>query len=130
VTADAVMAPTARVSLDLEGLFDLPGGSIVRGCWCMYNRRSGQLPVSARAGEENKRQLVTVERQPQTRKLSNQWQWKNSCILPLGRWLKCSLTWFENVEPSEPVPRTLKVNDPSAVVAFWLKLPQTVNLPV
>lgn len=43
--------------IDLECLFDLPGGSIVRGCWCMYYRRSGQVSVSARAGEENKRQL-------------------------------------------------------------------------
>jgi hypothetical protein len=23
---------------DLEQLFDLPGGSIVRGCWCMFCR--------------------------------------------------------------------------------------------
>jgi GNAT superfamily N-acetyltransferase len=30
---------------DLEELFGLPGGSIVRGCWCMYFRRSG--PSSA-----------------------------------------------------------------------------------
>jgi GNAT superfamily N-acetyltransferase len=27
---------------DLEELFGLPGGSIVRGCWCMYYRRSGR----------------------------------------------------------------------------------------
>lgn len=26
---------------DLEELFGLPGGSIVRGCWCMFYRRSG-----------------------------------------------------------------------------------------
>lgn len=27
---------------DLEELFALPGGSIVRGCWCMFYRRSGK----------------------------------------------------------------------------------------
>lgn len=27
---------------DLETLFGLPGGSIVRGCWCMFYRRSGK----------------------------------------------------------------------------------------
>ncbi len=42
---------------DLEELFDLPGGSIVRGCWCMFYRRSGPVSVSAAAGVENKRQL-------------------------------------------------------------------------
>ena len=26
---------------DLEELFGLPGGSIVRGCWCMYYRKTG-----------------------------------------------------------------------------------------
>ena len=29
---------------DLEELFGLPGGSIVRGCWCMFYRRSGNPP--------------------------------------------------------------------------------------
>ena len=32
---------TGHTWADLECLFDLPGGSIVRGCWCMYFRRSG-----------------------------------------------------------------------------------------
>jgi GNAT superfamily N-acetyltransferase len=35
---------------DLEELFGLPGGSIVRGCWCMYYRRTGKVSVSAAAG--------------------------------------------------------------------------------
>ncbi len=30
---------------DLETLFNGPGGSIVRGCWCMYYRRSGDVPT-------------------------------------------------------------------------------------
>jgi GNAT superfamily N-acetyltransferase len=34
---------------DFEELFGLPGGSIVRGCWCMYFRRSG--PSSAGSHE-------------------------------------------------------------------------------
>ena len=29
---------------DLEKLFNGPGGSQVRGCWCMYYRRSGNTP--------------------------------------------------------------------------------------
>lgn len=45
---------------DLEALFDLPGGSIVRGCWCMYYRRTGAVSVSAAAGETNKEQLCSL----------------------------------------------------------------------
>ena len=45
---------------DLEALFDLPGGSIVRGCWCMYYRRSGTVSVSAAVGPDNKQQLCDV----------------------------------------------------------------------
>lgn len=29
---------------DLETLFNGPGGAQVRGCWCMYYRRSGSVP--------------------------------------------------------------------------------------
>jgi hypothetical protein len=29
---------------DLEELFGLPGGSIVRSCWCMAYRRTGKPP--------------------------------------------------------------------------------------
>lgn len=45
---------------DLEALFDLPGGSIVRGCWCMFYRRTGPVSVSASAGPENKAQLCSL----------------------------------------------------------------------
>ncbi len=48
---------TSATWRDLELLSELPGGSIVRGCWCMYYRRTGSVSVSALAGEENKRQL-------------------------------------------------------------------------
>jgi GNAT superfamily N-acetyltransferase len=37
---------TPQTWADLERLFDLPGGSIVRGCWCMFYRRSGKPPGS------------------------------------------------------------------------------------
>jgi GNAT superfamily N-acetyltransferase len=37
---------------DLETLFDLPGGSIVRGCWCMHYRLTG-TPASTPAGNKN-----------------------------------------------------------------------------
>ena len=45
---------------DLEALFDLPGGSIVRGCWCMYYRKSGKVSVSAAAGAGNKEELCSL----------------------------------------------------------------------
>lgn len=45
---------------DLEALFDLPGGGIVRGCWCMYYRRSGKVSVSKQAAPDNKRQLCDL----------------------------------------------------------------------
>ena len=44
---------------DLVDLFNRPGGSIVRGCWCMYYRKSGAT-VSAAAGEGNKRALKAL----------------------------------------------------------------------
>lgn len=45
---------------DLEALFGLPGGSIVRGCWCMYYRRSGRVSTSVEGGVENKRALCSL----------------------------------------------------------------------
>ncbi len=36
---------TARRFRDLESLFNGPGGSQVRGCWCMFYRRSGSTDV-------------------------------------------------------------------------------------
>ena len=42
---------------DVEALCDLPGGSIVRDCWCMYYRRSGKASQAGPAGADNKRQL-------------------------------------------------------------------------
>ena len=47
---------TPRTWGDLEELFGRPGGSIVRGCWCMYYRRSGKSP----AGTVNKRELCAL----------------------------------------------------------------------
>ena len=43
---------------DLVELFGRPGGSIVRGCWCMYYRRSGGSGVGV--GEVNKRSLRSL----------------------------------------------------------------------
>lgn len=43
---------------DLVELFGRPGGSIVRGCWCMYYRRSGGSGVGV--GEDNKRSLKSL----------------------------------------------------------------------
>lgn len=41
---------------DLVDLFNRPGGSIVRGCWCMYYRKTG-VSVSGPSRERNKRAL-------------------------------------------------------------------------
>jgi GNAT superfamily N-acetyltransferase len=43
---------------DLEELFGLPGGSIVRGCWCMYYRMTGK--DSGLAAGKNKRALCEL----------------------------------------------------------------------
>jgi len=51
---------TSATWADLEALFGLPGGSIVRGCWCMHYRKTG-TPASTPA--ENKtamRDLVSA----------------------------------------------------------------------
>jgi GNAT superfamily N-acetyltransferase len=51
---------TPETWTDLEALFDLPGGSIVRGCWCIYYRRSGKVPVNKEAAPQNKQQLCDL----------------------------------------------------------------------
>jgi GNAT superfamily N-acetyltransferase len=43
---------------DLVELFGRPGASIVRGCWCMYYRKSGQSGVGP--GDKNKRALKSL----------------------------------------------------------------------
>ena len=47
---------------DLEALFNGPGGSQVRGCWCMYYRRSGsaELPSGMTYAQSNKRALHSL----------------------------------------------------------------------
>jgi GNAT superfamily N-acetyltransferase len=50
---------TADTWPDLEDLFGLPGGSIVRGCYCMFYRRTG----SADAGADNKSALRDLVRE-------------------------------------------------------------------
>jgi GNAT superfamily N-acetyltransferase len=47
---------TTETFADLEELFGRPGGSIVRGCWCMYYRRSG----GDTTGRTNHRQLCDL----------------------------------------------------------------------
>lgn len=44
---------------DLVELFSRPGGSIVRGCWCMYYRRSGVGSHGLR-GKANKRAMKSL----------------------------------------------------------------------
>ena len=46
MTARFAARPLTRETwADLEELFALPGGSIVRGCWCMFYRHSGKGPA-------------------------------------------------------------------------------------
>jgi GNAT superfamily N-acetyltransferase len=54
---------TAETWPDLEQLFGLPGGSIVRGCWCMHYRRTGAgppLPDGETWGQVNKQALCDL----------------------------------------------------------------------
>jgi hypothetical protein len=51
---------TPETWADVEALFDLPGGSIVRGCWFMFYRKSGKVSVSAVSGADNRRQLCEL----------------------------------------------------------------------
>lgn len=44
---------------DLVDLFGQPGGAIVRGCWCMYYRRSGEGGYGG-SGAANKRALRSL----------------------------------------------------------------------
>ena len=43
--------------------------------------------------------------------------------------MKWSATWLLKVEPSDPVPCTVKVKVPFTVLPFWLNPPHVVNLP-
>jgi GNAT superfamily N-acetyltransferase len=47
---------------DLEALFSGPGGSQVRGCWCMFYRRSGaaETPAGMSHAERNKCDLKAL----------------------------------------------------------------------
>jgi len=47
---------------DLVMLFNGRGGSQVRGCWCMYYRRSGRadIPTGMTYGEHNQRSLKAL----------------------------------------------------------------------
>jgi GNAT superfamily N-acetyltransferase len=58
--ADAFTARplTQSTWADLEELFGLPGGSIVRGCWCMFYRRTGK--GSGLNAERNKQALCDL----------------------------------------------------------------------
>ncbi|MFY9916220.1 MAG: GNAT family N-acetyltransferase [Nocardioidaceae bacterium] len=51
---------TTATWADLEELFAMPGGSIVRGCWCMYYRVTGTVSVSSAAGVDHKKQLCDL----------------------------------------------------------------------
>ena len=62
--ADFVARPlTPQTWPDLETLFGLPGGSMVRGCWCMFYRRTGAgppLPAGQTSGQANKQDLCRL----------------------------------------------------------------------
>ena len=48
---------TDQTWADLEELFGLPGGSIVRGCWCLYYRKVGQVGIGKPQASSNKAEL-------------------------------------------------------------------------
>lgn len=49
---------TSATWADLEALFALPGGSIVRGCWCMHYRKTGGSSLTAAGNRNALRALV------------------------------------------------------------------------
>ena len=53
---------TNQTWADLEELFSLPGGSIVRGCWCVYYRKVGSVGVSQAYGPSHKQELQALVR--------------------------------------------------------------------
>ena len=57
-----VRSLTDKTWADLEELFDLPGGSIVRGCWCIFYRKAGAVSVSKASGRDNKQELHALVR--------------------------------------------------------------------
>lgn len=44
---------------DLEALFSLRGGSVVRGCWCMHYRRTGAAAQAPSQSKAEMRDLVS-----------------------------------------------------------------------
>jgi len=57
---------TIQTWADLEELFGLPGGSIVRGCWCIYYRKVGRVGVSQAYGPSHKQELRALSAQGRT----------------------------------------------------------------
>jgi hypothetical protein len=57
---------TNQTWADLEELFGLPGGSIVRGCWCIYYRKVGRVGVSQAYGPSHKQELRGLSAQGRT----------------------------------------------------------------
>jgi GNAT superfamily N-acetyltransferase len=51
---------------DLQALFNLPGGSMVRGCWCMFYRHTGKEPAGTTGStrQQELRDLVDEDRVP------------------------------------------------------------------
>jgi len=56
----SVQPLTERNFKDLEDLFGQPGGSIVRGCWCMHYRRTG----SSSTGKARRARPTNVSSSP------------------------------------------------------------------
>jgi GNAT superfamily N-acetyltransferase len=51
---------TSATRADLEALFGLPGGSIVRGCWCMHYRKTGTPAWTPAGNKTAMRDLVSA----------------------------------------------------------------------
>lgn len=51
---------TSATWADLEALFALPGGSIVRGCWCMHYRKTGTPAWTPAGNKTAMRDLVSA----------------------------------------------------------------------
>ena len=53
-----VLPLTTEIWQDLVDLFNRPGGSIVRGCWCMHYRKTG--PSTGASSEKNRTALSSL----------------------------------------------------------------------
>src|SRR5687767_9543131 len=132
---DEVRPDGEASSAQLEGAAEGPQGPVPRGELSLIRdevvapRPDTRLPgldhVANASGRASRAGALRPQRLPR-----RQWQRKNSCTVPSGRWSECSTECWETFEPSEPVSLRLKVNVLFVSAPLALKPPQTASWPV